>query len=159
MKNLLIVMLLFISISLFADGIPPFGIVTSGDPYQISTLENLRWVSTNDTSWSSYFIQTTDIDATYTQNWNSEAGFSSIGYDHFHSFIGNYDGDSYIISNLFINRPGTSFIGLFGYLVGGEVSNQSIENTDITGDYYLSALVGWNQDSFIENSFWDNHKF
>ncbi|MCD4817690.1 MAG: hypothetical protein K8S23_03235 [Candidatus Cloacimonetes bacterium] len=152
-KNLLLLILLFISIGLFADGVQPTGAGTSGDPYQIATLDNLLWVSTNDTSWDSYFLQTADIDAADTQNWNSGAGFSPIG-NNSTRFSGEYDGSGYIISNLHINHPSTNYIGFFGYVYTGEVTNLGIENADIIGIDYVGGLVGRNtSSSSVNNSY------
>ena len=70
---------LTMSTSLMADGTQPTGSGTSGDPYQVSILDNLLWISTTSVSWSSYFEQTAIIDASTTSGWNSGAGFSPIG--------------------------------------------------------------------------------
>lgn len=41
------------------------------NPFQISTLEDLRELSENSTHWNGYhFIQTADIDAGETNTWN-----------------------------------------------------------------------------------------
>ncbi len=142
MKQKLVILLVLISFAgLFADGTQPTGLGTEAEPYQIASLDNLLWVSTNDTSWSSHFIQIADIDATDTQNWNSGAGFFPIGNTSL-SFGGEYDGAGYTINNLYINRPDTNDIGLFGLINSGEVNNLGIVNADITGDYHVGYLVG-----------------
>ena len=141
MKRFLIFFLLIISISLFADGVQPAGTGTSGDPFQVASLDNLLWISTNSTSWTSYFIQTADIDASGTTSWNSGAGFSPIG-NTTTLFTGSYDGQGFEIDGLFIERSATSWIGLFGYTNGSEISNLGLINVDITGDTHTGGLVG-----------------
>ena len=70
-------------------------------------------------------------------------GFSPIGVTA-SRFIGLLDGNGYAISNLYINRPTTDNIGLIGYSNGaGEVRNMGVIDTDITGRYYVGAIVGY----------------
>jgi hypothetical protein len=48
-------------------------------PYKISTLNDLKLLSEGPQYWSKSFIQTQDIDATETKNWNTGTGFLPIG--------------------------------------------------------------------------------
>ena len=81
----------------------PSGTGTSGDPYLISTLNNLYWVTQTSTSWTGkYFKQTADIDASSTSSWDSGKGFLPIG-NSTTSFTGNYDGGNCQITSLYIN--------------------------------------------------------
>ncbi len=66
-------------------------------------LDNLLWVSTNNSSWSSHFIQIADIDASDTQNWGGGNGFSPIGNID-NNFTGTYNGQSFSITGLHIDR-------------------------------------------------------
>jgi hypothetical protein len=127
----------------------PAGSGTDADPYQISSLNELRWLSENSSFWSSHFIQTADIDAGDTQNWNG-GGFSPIGNGNI-SFTGNYDGQGYIIVGLYIERD--SYVGLFGYIYEGAVSNVGIENTDIRGENYVGGLAGYSLNVYISNCY------
>ena len=132
--------------------IMPSGNGTSGDPYLISNISELLWISENDTSWSSYFSQTADIDAAETQNWNSGAGFSPIGNETTF-FSGSYNGSGYIISNLYINRLTINGVG-FIRINSGEVYDLGIENADVTGNNFVGGLVAYNyQNSTITNCY------
>jgi len=128
---------------LFADGTPAEGSGTSIDPYQIETLDNLLWLSTTQSVWdpSIYFLQTEDIDASDTQNWNDGEGFSPIGYGIL-GFYGNYNGDYHIIDNLYINRPNAEYVALFGINEGTTIEAVGVTNVNITGNEYTGALVG-----------------
>ncbi|MCD4828917.1 MAG: hypothetical protein K8R90_05750, partial [Candidatus Cloacimonetes bacterium] len=119
---------------------------TPADPYQISNLAALRWLSENSSSWGAYFKQTADIDASDTQNWNGGEGFSPIGNTST-SFSGAYDGDGYTIDSLFINRPGSSEQGLFGCTDGATIENLGVTNVDVTGNGSTGGLVGNNNNS------------
>ena len=119
----------------------PTGTGVSGDPYLIATLNNLYWVTQNSSSWTSYFKQTANIDATSTSTWDSGNGFSPIGNSST-NFRGNYNGQGYTINNLFINRTATDNIGLFGYANSATISNIALTNVNITGRNYVGALIG-----------------
>jgi len=131
----------------------PFpGSGTVGDPYIISNLTELRWLSEDLTYWSSHFIQTADIDASDSQNWNSGAGFSPIGNDT-NRFTGNYNGQDYSVNGLFIDREWTDHIGLFGYCYYSTISNVGVKNANITGSDYVGTLIGYNDNSTTTNCF------
>ena len=119
----------------------PSGSGTSSDPYQIATLNNLHWITQNSSSWSGYFIQTADIDASSSYTWASGAGFSPIG-NSATQFTGSYDGKTYKITGLYIYQSSTNYIGFFGYTSGATITNVKIESVSITGDNYTGGLIG-----------------
>ena len=138
-----------------ADGTQPSGSGTSGEPYIISTLDHLLWISTNSTSWDKYFSQTADIDASATATWNSGAGWSPIGSDWDHAFYGQYNGGGYLISGLTISRS-SGYQGFIGVARDGVVlQNINLTNVDIemVGDAQnrVGALVGEFQGSTVTN--------
>jgi len=110
---------------------------TPGNPYQIATLANLRWLSETPAVWGTseddnyYFIQTADIDMAETQNWNNGRGFSPIGNHYENHFYSYYDGGNFLLSNMYIHRNNSSYpdnhLGLFGEL------RSTIENIRISG--------------------------
>ena len=119
----------------------------------IATLMNLVWVSEDDTRWATNYTQTADINMWTTPSWDDNQGWTPIGNSST-KFTGNYDGDGYTISNLFIDRSSTDLIGLFGYTDGADISDIGIENCDITGNNTVGGLVGYNYDnSDISNSY------
>ena len=61
------------------------------------------------------------------------------------TFAATFDGRGHTISNLYINRPSTSYVGLFGLLgTGGNVRNLGIEGGSLTGNGDVGGLVGDN---------------
>lgn len=152
--QMLFFLLAMVSLSLFADGVQPNGMGTETNPYQIEILDNLLWISTNSSSWvpDSYFIQTANIDASDTQNWNDGEGFSPIGWGG-DRFRGNYNGQNYIIDGLFINRPEVDQQGLFGFVEYGTIENLGLENSNITGNSYSAGVIGWISDSIMNNCY------
>ena len=135
--------LILISISLlFADGVQPVGLGTETEPYQIATLDNLLWVSTNSSSWDKYFSQTADIDASDTQNWNGGEGWSPIGNSTV-KFSGNYNGQKNSIDGLYINRPTFDNVGLMGNINSHAIIlNVRVMNAYICGNNNVGAICG-----------------
>ncbi|MCD4817410.1 MAG: hypothetical protein K8S23_01815, partial [Candidatus Cloacimonetes bacterium] len=123
---------------------------TEAVPYQVSNLDELRFLSEHSVYWDSYFIQTANIDATDTQNWNSGAGFAPIGNSS-NYFSGDYDGQGYSIDGLFINRPSSDNVGLFGSIDSADIYDLGLTSVNITGDEYVGALVGDNSESSVNN--------
>ena len=136
-----ICLLAFVSL-MFADGIQPAGSGIETDPYQIATLDNLLWLSTNTASWDKHFIQTSDIDASDTENWNSSEGFTPIG-NNTDRFSGSYDGNYNTILNLYIDRPDSEKQAMFGMIQGAVIQNLLLENVSITARRHIGGLIGF----------------
>lgn len=110
---------------------------TSGDPYIITTLSELNEIQDDLTA---YYELANDIDASDTVNWNGGAGWVPIG-----SFGGSLDGKGYTISELYINRPSTDEVGLFGYIgnfSGDMLQNFNLTDVDITGQDRVGGVIG-----------------
>jgi hypothetical protein len=133
--------------------IAPAGSGTAGDPYQIATLNNLYWLSTNSGAWNMNYIQTADINASQTRNWNSGSGFVPIG-NTTTKFEGTYHGKGHIIDSLYINRPNDSYVGLFGRVWSSStiaIDSLSLTNIYINGKVHVGGIVGWVKLAIIEH--------
>ena len=151
MKKILVIILLLFGIITLINGQEILGSGTKDDPYQISELDHLLWLTHNDEVWHCYFVQTADIDMADTRNYelrdhdnnpdtpDSTMGFLPIGNSHT-AFKGNYDGQNYCISNLYINRP-NSTVGLFGRCVGSNFKNIILRDAEIKG-MYAGSICG-----------------
>jgi hypothetical protein len=89
-----------------------------------------------------------DIDASATSTWNAGAGFVPVGNSG-PPFTGAFDGKLYTISNLYINRPATNYIGLFGYTYGSIISNLYLIDSNITGQQHTASCIGYADDTAI----------
>ncbi|KJS13869.1 MAG: hypothetical protein VR67_02010 [Peptococcaceae bacterium BRH_c8a] len=127
--------------SVFAGG---FG--TVDDPYEVATAEQLNKVRDYP---GKHFIQTANIDLTgYLgvdgPEYNDGAGWRQIG-NRYTSFNGTFNGNDYVISNLFINRPDDDYQGLFGCTGNdAELTGMALDSLDVTGYSYVGGLVGQN---------------
>ena len=122
---------------------PMAGDGSDDNPYQVSNLAELRWVSETESSWDKSFLITADIDAADTTTWNDGKGFSPIGKKETY-FYGKFSNpDAFVISNVFINRPLQDGVGFFGYTSWrGEFTSIRLEACDIIGDEIVGGLVG-----------------
>ncbi|MBI9031913.1 hypothetical protein JEZ13_07935 [bacterium] len=140
-RNSLLVFFILFTVLLLADAVAPLGSGTIDNPYQITTLDNLLWLSSNSSSWDKHYIQTAEIDASDTYNWNEGEGFLPIG-NGIQSFTGTYNGNRYAILNLYINRPSSNFIGLFGSTDLATLEKIVLSDANITGNSSVSFLAG-----------------
>lgn len=138
------------------------GLGTEANPYRISDIIDLIYLSSHSSDWNKHFIQISDIDAQKTSiiNYgnhdndpsspNQAMGFSPIG-NALSMFSGTYNGDGYGIYNLNINRPQQEYIGLFGYTNFATLSNINLFDCIIAGGKSTGSLVGKNGASSINN--------
>ena len=84
----------------------------------------------------------TSADAAY---WNGGAGWAPIG-DNTNRFAATFEGNGNAISNLFISRGATDYVGLFGAVASGSaVRNLGVADASVTGHDYVGALAASNQ--------------
>ena len=63
------------------------------------------------------------------------------GYTEGASFQGTFDGQGHTISNLYINAPETSGIGLFGCVKGATIKGVTVKNAKLNGLSHVAAIV------------------
>lgn len=130
----------------------PLGSGTADDPYIISSIDNLVWLTNNSSAWNKHFRQTANIRASATYYWNNGAGWQPIGSSGSY-FTGTYDGNGYFIDSLFIYRPSTNVVGLFGYVIGGTIKNLGLTNVNVTGLDWTGALCGIGEPITVTNCY------
>ncbi|MCR5435413.1 MAG: hypothetical protein K6F20_13630 [Bacteroidaceae bacterium] len=60
-------------------------------------------------------------------------------------YMGTFDGQGHIISNLTIEKPGTDYVGLFGCVSGGAtIKNMVLKNAKIVGNAFIGIVGGSN---------------
>ena len=58
-------------------------------------------------------------------------------------FNGTFDGNGFTISNLNVNLPEESMVGLFGLVREGTLTNITLENANVVGEDFVGGIVGW----------------
>ncbi len=106
------------------------------DPYLISTADELNSIGHNPRLMSAYFQLINDIDL---------AGMNFfIIADQWYPFGGTFDGNGHAISNFTYVSEYATHVGLFGYIVGGQIKNLGLIDSYIDvdrGDFH-GCLVG-----------------
>lgn len=87
------------------------------------------------------YVLSNNIDCSDTINWNAGAGFAPVHDPGTGNFNGNLNGQNYNISDLYIYRPVTDYVGLFKGITTGTFKDIIFENVDITGQNYTGALA------------------
>ena len=59
-----------------------------------------------------------------------------------YAFQGIFDGENHTISNLYINTPNNSNVGLFGHTTDGEVKNLTVNNATVKGYLEVGTVAG-----------------
>lgn len=157
--------------SAFVDNAAALDALVAGNgesaPYEITTVYELQSMRYNLTA--NYELQG-DIDASETAGWFDDGsgpqGFEPIAAcrqssrenevdncnDDRDEFTGTFDGGTYVISNLTIDRAETVGVGLFGIVTDGVIENVQLEDVDITGRELIGGSVGQLQNSGGEPS-------
>ena len=76
-------------------------------------------------------------DDSRNDTYNTGSGWDPIGSFARGYFDATFDGNGHTISNLFINRSTTDYVGLFGETIG-TLRDLGLEDADVTGQDY-----GW----------------
>ena len=75
---------------------------------------------------------------------NAGAGWLPIG-DFNNRYTGVFNGNGFTITNLYISRATTSYIGLFALLgIGARVESLGITAANVTGNNYVGVLASYN---------------
>lgn len=113
------------------SGLPGYagGSGEPNDPYLIATAEQLNTIGRTYCHLDKHFVLIADIDL---------SGYTGTEYNIIADFTGVFDGNGHAISNFTYDSNDTDYIGLFGYLSGGEIKNLGLINPSVnagTGDY------------------------
>ncbi len=131
--------------------VAPEGSGTQANPYQITKVENLLWMSLNSSSsGGKYYQLQNDIDASGSASWDTGRGFFPIGSST-SKFAGYFDGAQHIIKGITIRRYSSSYGGLFGYIEGGNIQNLKLQNASIGAKSFVGILAGYVTGSNLRN--------
>ena len=124
---------------------------TENDPYLIFYADQLTQVRNFLGKSGVYFKLMSDIDLTDWIEENSpNQGWQPIGVSS-SKFQGIFDGNNHTISNLKIDRPSSSAVGLFGYADGATFKNIVIDETTINGNGDVGPVCGNASSSTFSN--------
>ena len=131
----------------------PSGSGSTTDPYLIANAQNLAWLSWKYEEGTSFDNGTTTPVCVQTANIDlSEYEWLPIGNID-NSFMGVYDGNGYVITNIqtnLITGISRTNIGLFGYSKSGTIKNVRIWG-NINGNSNVGGILGYGLSVTIEN--------
>ena len=139
-----------------------YGVEDNGNEISISNAGGLKWVANQVNSGADYFegktiVLTADVDLK-GEEWTP---IGSAYMDH--GFMGNFDGNGFVIKNLAIENialdtDGYAYAGLFGVTEGVDKDNQNyiknlvIENVNInTNGHIVAAAIAYPYYTVVEN--------
>jgi len=114
----------------------PFPVLTAGD------LNAIRGGGDpGHAGWdlSDSYIQFADIDLS---GYSTGSGWDPVG-DGANPFYGSFNGNGYIIKNLYIYRTSEYNNGLFGDINGASIEKVTVINADVAGGYYTGGIAGY----------------
>lgn len=130
-------------------------------------LEQLKYIETNATTRSKNYelMRNLDFDedshyldsATNKPLWTTGEGWKPLGnyintggITGSNHFVGNFNGNNFIIKNLYINRSAGGGTGLFTY-GQGNFKNIILEDANVTGNWITGTILGRHYSGVIEN--------
>ena len=139
-----------------------FAVITSDSSdyaFDVSSWEELAAINSSELYLIQNYKLTTDLDSNSTgydtyasSSANGGVGWIPVGdWDSY--FSGSFDGSNHTITDLYINTGANNPAGLFGLIDSSTIKNLTLENVDITADYYgIGGLAGYLQsDCTVEN--------
>lgn len=119
---------------------------------EISTIDELQAIQTDsDFPLDGFYVQTKNIDASVTANWNGGKGFEPIG-DNTIPFSGGFDGNGNVIKGLSIDRPNAETVGIFGLVDNGIIKDVVVENASVEGGLKSGIVAGFLESKNINNN-------
>jgi filamentous hemagglutinin family protein len=140
------------SARLGSDGIAVnYKVITGLGAAGSATSTDLQGISGN---LAGNYVLGANIEASATSGWNGGAGFEPLGKDGGTSaFTGIFDGLGHTISGLTINRPGSDYVGLFGYMGNGTIRNLGLLGGSVAGKQSVGGMVGFSNNSTISQAY------
>lgn len=134
-----------------------------GNPYIITTAEELKWFRDEVNSGNNFIcakisedVEVIDMSTVCHEEDKSqnliEKSWEPIGkYDYRYQYRGTFDGNGKTITNLYINAS-QNYMGLFGYTYKGTIKNLTFEYANVTNTKdYTGILVGDIENSNLQN--------
>lgn len=123
-----------------------------GNPYQISTPEQLNAIGLDTNLLDKCFILTADIDmSAYTGTQYNIIGKYIAGITYT-PFTGTFDGNGYVVSGLTYTTVSQydQSVGMFGYISDAIIKNLGLENVNISSEHNCAGgLIGYQYESTI----------
>ena len=113
----------------------------------LRTVNDLLKLDDSSNEWS-IFALGGNIDASATSSWNNGLGYKPAVMDG--TFYGHLSGLGHSVTNLFINRPNESNVGLIGKMESSKIYNVGVSGS-VVGKNNTGLLVGYSDGGVFRN--------
>jgi Concanavalin A-like lectin/glucanases superfamily len=110
-------------------------------PYLIADYSGLKLIGASPYAVTSAYRLTAAIDASVSASENNGAGFAPICSTSTQIFSGKFHGSGHVIKNLYMNRPASSYAGLFGNSTAA-IDSLGMVNCSIIAAGFVGGIVG-----------------
>jgi len=120
---------------------------TQQDPWRIQSLADFDEFAADPNYWSGFTRLETDVNLagrTYSTAVIALDTNNSEDYFQGTAFTGVFDGNNHKITGLTIEGGVNDYLGLFGFISGGEIRKLRLEDVSVSGEYFVGGLVGRN---------------
>lgn len=133
-----------------ADGFA-VGTGTENNPYQINTAAELAYFAKSVNGGRRYDREYIILKNNINLN---DKEWTPIGTDS-NPFRGNFDGRNHTVTGMRISNSSANYVGLFGectrHNINSAIKNITVENSVITGNVHVGAIIGYAGEINIEN--------
>ncbi|MGN0585377.1 MAG: GLUG motif-containing protein [Ruminococcus sp.] len=135
--------------------------------YEIANAGNLYWfaqqvnignteinaVLTKDITVNSNLLSSLEYDAEgNVTNGENFTSWTPIGNGS-NKYNGTFEGQGFTVSGLYFNDESKDFVGLFGYILSGRISNVGVVDSYFKGNQFIGGVCGCNQEGTITNCY------
>jgi len=117
------------------------GLAFSANAVAQTEIEDCDDLQAMNNDLSEDYVLTQNIDCSDTETWNGGDGFDPVGTSS-NPFTGDFDGQGYIVENLYIDRSNENVVGLFGEVADTTIQDVGVQDVDVTGSSFVGGLVG-----------------
>ena len=123
------------------------------DTIYIYDADMLRWVSERCNSGTTFSGKYIMLMNNIVLPLNQPNNMTSIGYYPDHPFMGTFDGNGMLITNLYIDQPNTPYQGFFGYTKNANLYNVGLVNITASGRNYTGGMVAYAQNTHLRDCY------
>ncbi len=124
-----------------------------GDPYHITTAEQLISIKSDPNLLNKHFILMADIDLNPDLPGGRVFDEALIGHTEACTFRGWFDGNGHVIRNMHIQAPDTGAVGVFGRIEDATIMNIGVEDCHVQAKGAVGGLVGQSHGSTVMLSY------
>lgn len=125
----------------------------NNDTVCVYDADKLRWVSEQCNSGTTFEGKYIKLMNDIVLPQNVPNNMTSIGVYPYYPFMGTFDGNGKLISNLYIDNPNTPYQGFFGYTKNANLYNVGLVNITASGRNYTGGMVAFAENTHMRDCY------